>query len=156
MPLAFTQEDFLVLFKFFFCLELLPPASERWQKVMFSQVCICLLFGGERGYPHPANGGRGGTPIQPIGGGYPHPFQWGTGLDWSTPCWGYPPIQTWEGGTPHPDMGRGYPLCPDMGREYPLSRSGLRMGGTPYWNIACTGYEAVGILIAFTQGDFLV
>ena len=57
----------------------------------------------------------GGTPILPNGGGVPHP-------SW----WEVPPCQVWEGGTHHPDLGRGYPHGPgkglpplDLGRGYP-------------------------------------
>ena len=53
----------------------------------------------------------------------------------SRPGMGIPSIQTWKGGIPHPDLGR----------------------GTPNQNsIACTCYAAGGMPSAFMQEDFLV
>ena len=39
---------------------LLPPASEGWREVMFSQACVCSTW-------------SGGALIRSNGGGYPHP-----------------------------------------------------------------------------------
>ena len=58
----------------------------------------------DEGVPHPANGG-GGTP------------NWLTGVPLGTPMgtgWGCP-IQTWEGGTPHPGQVQGQLEVPPTG-----------------------------------------
>ena len=50
---------------------------------------------------------------------------WSCGGD--TPCWGVPPVQTWERGIPH--QLDGVPSCPDLGRGYPRPDLG---SGTPH------------------------
>ena len=80
----------------------------------------------------------GGTPILPDWG-YPLPRS-GQGvpqIGWDTP------IQTWNGGTPHPDLGREYPPVqtwkgvtpppphPDLGRGYPIYPGQVPGGGYP-------------------------
>ena len=76
------------------------------------------------GVPHPRSGGvpcprSGGYPIPGLGvpcpdlvmGGYPI-LTWSVGTlgtPPSRPGMGYPPIQTWDGVPPHPDLGWGTP-----------------------------------------------
>ena len=108
---------------FTLCKNLLPPAYEVRGKVLFRQVSVCSHFGeGERGVPHPANGG-GGTHPNPGGGWVPHPADWGEvphprlGVphptnQGDTPSqvsrWGVPHLRSRQG-VPHPGNG-GYPI----------------------------------------------
>ena len=128
------------------------------------------------GTPFPGPGG--GTPFSGPGGGYPLPrsrlgvplFQVQAGgiplprsRGYPLPGKGVPP--TWEGSTSPPGkrvphLGRGTPL---HGKGVPPSRGVPSIqvrsqdGGTPYWSsIVCTCYAAGGVLLAFTQEDFLV
>ena len=123
----------------------LPPASEKWGKVIFS-VCVSVHTG--RGVPHPLMGGAppsgpdGGTPILPHGG-VPHPSSWGY------------PIPGLDGGVPWP--GKGVPSHSDLGWGYPHPGQAPGQGGTPNWNsTACTCYMVGSMPLAFTQEDFLV
>ena len=89
--------------------KLLPPASRRMGKVLFSQVSVCPHPGGNPsprffprslapglflGYPSPGEGA--GTPV-PAG---------------ATPKQGYPPARTGWGYPPPPWLGLGYTLLP--------------------------------------------
>ena len=118
-------------------IDILPPASEGWGKVIFS-VCSHLWGGGYPipgllrtlsqvcgwgGYPIP---GLGGVPHLKSGWGVPHPRSW-----WGVPHprsgWGGTPSQVWVGGTPSQVwMVGGVP-------RVPLTRSGWWGGtwGTP-------------------------
>ena len=112
---------------------------------------------GGGGFPLPRSGFGGGYPVPGLDSGVPSSQVWTgvphcqiwmgvpttSGLDGSTPT-----VQTWEEGTPYPDLGRGTP--------HPGQVPGWG-GGTPYQNsIAYTCYAAGGMPLAFTQEDFLV
>ena len=114
---------------------LLPPASERWGKVIFS-VCPHLRGGG---VPHPRSG---------LGKGVPHPRS-GLGVPQVPPlarsewwgylarsgCWGVPRV------SPRPGLyGRGYP------GGYQVSPwPGLNGGGTPWPGLNGGGYPIPGL-----------
>ena len=72
---------------------------------------------------------RGVPPSNPNGG-YPEVLPPIMTWEGGTPCpdleWVPPPVLTWKGGTPHPhpDLGRGYCCCSDMGGGYPPPKSG--------------------------------
>ena len=85
---SFVQKIFY-LKTFDTMLSFLPPASEGWGKVQFSQVCLFTF----------------------RGVGYPHPFRWGVRKGSTT-------IQGQAGGTPIPGQDRGYPH-PRSGRRDP-------------------------------------
>ena len=105
---------------------LLPPASEGWEKVIFS-VCLSVHTGGG-GLPPSADGG--GYPHQVLTRGYSHPSQLGGG----TPS--FPSGQNWMGETP-PTVRTGW--------DTPLSQIGRE-----------SNYAAGGMPLAFTQENFLV
>ena len=88
----------------------LPPASEEWGKVVYSEVYVCSHFreGGtpiwltrDEGYPLPSWLGGRGTPSFPMGRGYPHSSQWGTPIP-GQDGGGYPHPRSGEGGYPIP------------------------------------------------------
>ena len=98
------------------------PHSEGMGKVIFSQASIHpqLPEGGvyphlaDGEYPHPADCGGGGAPIEPTG---------------QADGWGYPCLA--DGGYPHPGD-RGYPiqLMGECTSGYPPSG----LDGVPHWN----------------------
>ena len=100
----------------------LPPAYVvRWA-VMFSQVCVCSIFGG--GYPIQLM--VGGTPSQVWMGGTPSCWR-----EVPHPSWlGGTPSQVWTGGVPHPRSGWGYPI-PSLDGGYPRVPSWLGLDGVP-------------------------
>ena len=116
-------------------LQLLPPASEGWGKVLFS-VCLSVHTStGGGGLPQPGLDG-GGVPRPGLDGGGQGIPQ--SGLDGGG---GYP-SQVWMvGGVPQPGLDGGrVPGVP------PIRQS----------SIASTCYPAGGPPLAFTQEDFLL
>ena len=176
MPLAFTQEHYLVI---------------------LGNVCQFTICGG---VPHPRSG-CGGYPVPGLGGGYPisgldggegtHPRSgwWGEYLIPGLVGGGYPIPGLDGGGYPIPGLdGGGYPILGLDGGGYPRRYLGYppgqvwMVGGTwyegtphhdwmgyapphhhdwmgyppPHTSIASTCYAVGGMPLAFTQEDFLV
>ena len=152
----------------------LPPASEGWEKVIFS-LCVSVHTSmGGGGVPQPGLDG-GGYPSQVwmVGGVPQQGLDGGGGTSARSGWWGVPPSQVWMVGVPgqvlgtphHPDLagvppptmtGWGTPHHDWMG--YPPTMTGW---GTPHHDppppsIASTCYAAGDMPLAFTQEDFLV
>ena len=133
----------------------LPPASEGWWKVLFSQVC---LFTFRRVVLPPCDWPGAGVPLpsKQDGGNPILPNVWYPIL----PKVSNPFFPT--GGTPHPWPGQGVPPSQvRMGYPQPgVPPSGScpsRMGSIPYWNsTTCTFYATGGMSLVFMQEDFLV
>ena len=107
------------------CSDFLLPASEEWEKVLFSQPCVCSRLGGEPTLPDRGRVGAGTT--IPGQGEVPHPRSvWGV----------YPhPSLGWRGVPP--SQVRGTPIQFLDGRGYPHPSSG--QGGTPGYHLPCPG-----------------
>ena len=130
----------------------LPLAHEVRRKVIFMLVTVCLstfwgllyFYAADEGYPCPSLGGTRvppfqvrmlGTPIWLTGG------RKGEGVSSIGTEWGYPPVKTeWD---THSSIRTGW--------EYPPPSSIRRQSSR-----ASTCYVAGGMLLAFTQEDFLV